>query len=149
MLFFREQAAPWVLPYTNASYCIEGGRSIVVSKAGRRNMGGVWKRDFLGFFLVPNVFPSDSQRVPQVPKLFFKLFPIAPPISPIWFAQSLTLMYINWKVGNRRAHLFLIVQLGVQRGASIGVCKMFQNKLMIHQSIYGSFEKRKKLWEHP
>jgi len=79
-----------MLPYTKASYCIEGGRSTVVSKAGRRNWGGggVWKRGFLGFFLVPNVFPSDSQMVPQVPKLFLKIFPIAPQISPIWFAQS-------------------------------------------------------------
>jgi hypothetical protein len=51
----------------------------------------------LFFFLVPNVFSSCSLEVPQVPNLFPKEFPIAPQFYPIWFAQSSTLMYINWK----------------------------------------------------
>jgi hypothetical protein len=36
-------------------------------------------------------------EVPQVPNLVPKEFPIAPQFYPIWFAQSSTLMYINWK----------------------------------------------------
>jgi hypothetical protein len=40
-------------------------------------------------------FHHVPMEVPQVPKVFLKLFPIAPPFYPIWFAQSSTLMYIN------------------------------------------------------
>jgi hypothetical protein len=39
------------------------------------------------------MFPWGCQRIPQVPKLFFKTFPITLHIYPIWFAQSSTLMY--------------------------------------------------------
>jgi hypothetical protein len=65
-LLFWEPAAPWILPYTKASYCIEGGRSILVSKAGRRNDGGVGAEGCGGgIFWVFSMFPICSQRVPQ------------------------------------------------------------------------------------
>jgi hypothetical protein len=49
---------------------------------------------FFGFFLL---FPMCSH---QVPKLFPKAFSIAPQFYPICFAQSSTVMDINWKVGS-------------------------------------------------
>jgi hypothetical protein len=52
-------------------------------------------RLFLFVLLFPNVFPSCSHEVPQVPKLFPKTFPIAPQLYPIWFAPSPTLIYRN------------------------------------------------------
>ncbi len=61
--------------------------------------GGGLERYFFVFFHVPNVFPMCSHHVPQVPKLFPKTFPIAHQFYPIWFAQSSTLMYVNWKGG--------------------------------------------------
>jgi hypothetical protein len=48
---------------------------------------------------VPNVFSWCVQIVPQVLKLFPMTFPIAPHVYPICFAQSSTLMNINWKDG--------------------------------------------------
>jgi hypothetical protein len=61
-----------------------------------------------------------SHEVPQVPKLFPRAFPIAPQFYPIWFAQSSTLMYWNWKGRLFRNAFASILHLGVQRGASIG-----------------------------
>jgi hypothetical protein len=61
-LLFWEQAAPWMLPYTKASYCVIGGRSIVVSKAGRRNGGRGFGR---GIFLVFSLFPMCSHQIPK------------------------------------------------------------------------------------
>ncbi len=48
-----------------------------------------------------------------VPKMFPKMFPIAPQFYyPIWFAQSSTLMYINWKrFAARGAILFDLIGL--------------------------------------
>ncbi len=46
---------------------------------------------------VPNRFSLCSIEVPQVLKLFLKTFLTAPQFYLIWFAQSSTLMYINWK----------------------------------------------------
>jgi len=48
-------------------------------------------------FQFPNVFPSGSQSISQVLNLFPKMFPIPTQFYPIWFAQSSTPMYINWK----------------------------------------------------
>lgn len=45
-------------------------------------------------FWFPNVFPSGSQSIPQVPKLFLKMFPIPTQFYPIWFGQRSTPMYI-------------------------------------------------------
>jgi len=48
---------------------------------------------FFFFFLcsqcLPNMFPSSSLEVPQVPKFFPKAFPIAPQFYPIWFCLEL------------------------------------------------------------
>jgi hypothetical protein len=63
--------------------------------------------------------------VPQVPKLFPKTFPIARQFYPIWFAQSSTFMYLNWKGGLLESTFVSILQLRVKRGASIGECPMF------------------------
>jgi hypothetical protein len=58
--------------------------------------GGVeWRELFL------SLFSSCSHQIAQVPNLFPKAFPIAPQYYPIWFAQSSTLMYINWKRWNQ------------------------------------------------
>jgi hypothetical protein len=77
-------------------------------------------RLFLFFPLFPNVFPSCSHGVPQVPKLFPKTFPIAPQLYPIWFAQSPTLMIQTEKDGPWKSIFISIWQLRVQRGASVG-----------------------------
>jgi hypothetical protein len=60
-------------------------------------LGGGGGRGRGGFFfpLVPNVFSSGAQRVPQVLELFLMTFPIAPHVYPICFAQSSTPMNIN------------------------------------------------------
>jgi hypothetical protein len=76
---------------------------------------------FLFFLLAPNVFPAYSQMVPIVfPKMFPKMFPIAPGFYPVWDAQSSTPLYINYKVEIQGCTFVFILQLGVQRGASIG-----------------------------
>jgi hypothetical protein len=45
-------------------------------------------------FHIPNVLPSCSHGIPQVPKLFLNMFPIPPQVYHIWFAQSSTPIYI-------------------------------------------------------
>jgi hypothetical protein len=47
----------------------------------------VRERDFFVFSLIPNVFPSSSQRILKVfPNAFPKRFPIAPGFYSVWFA---------------------------------------------------------------
>jgi len=53
--------------------------------------GGMGKGIFV-FSIVLNVFSSCSHGVS---KRFPKMFPIAPQIYPLWFAQSSTIMWIN------------------------------------------------------
>jgi len=70
---------------------------------------------------VPNRFSKGSPAVPNT-------FPIAPQIYPIWFAQSSTFMVYKLKkvsllIGECICFYFVT---GVQRGASIGECPMFQ-----------------------
>ncbi len=61
---------------------------------------GKWGKNFLLLSLVPIMFPMCSCKVlPRVPNLFPQTFPIAPHFFPIWFAQSWSLRYINWKGG--------------------------------------------------
>ncbi len=62
-----------------------------------------------------NFFPC-FQAVPRCPKMF----PIAPGFYPIWFAQSSTPLYIIYKGKTQGCTFDSILQLGVQRGASIG-----------------------------
>ncbi len=81
------------------------------------------------FSLVPNVFPNKfpkcsqmhSLEVCQVPKLFPKVFPKAIQFYPIWFAQSSTLMSINWKgFSYKGIHLFLVCNLGSKEMLPLG-----------------------------
>jgi hypothetical protein len=52
---------------------------------------------FILFFVFP-LFPSSTQRVPKMfAHAFPKMFPTAGGFYPIWFAQSSTPMYTNWK----------------------------------------------------
>ncbi len=72
-----------------------------------------WGRLWRGFFCPP--FPN------LFAKLFPKMFPIVPYYYGIWFAQSSTLMYINWKGETQRSTFVSILQLGVfQSGVSVG-----------------------------
>jgi len=106
---------------------------------------------FWFFFLAPNVFPTCSQLVPlRFPKLFLEAFPIAPQFYPIWFAQSSTLRYTNWKGWQKVNTIESFLQLRVQRGASIGKCSMFQKKIVTGpMNMALSKKKKKKLWAHP
>ncbi len=103
-----------------------------------------WVREqFFGFF-----FPLFSICFHHVHMGFPKLFPIAPHFYPLWFAQSLTPMYIKWKGGPLGNTFFLILGLGVQRGASIGECPMFrENWWWGNQCCF--LRKEKKVWAHP
>jgi hypothetical protein len=93
---------------------------ISCSSMGRLSMHA-WTIQFFSFwrgggnknFFV--VFPC-SQGVLRCPKMF----PIAPEFYPIWFAQSSTPMYIIYKGEIQECTFVSILQLGVQRGASIG-----------------------------
>ncbi len=80
-------------------------QTVFANKSSMQPMkGSAWTNEgpsFFSFFLclhdVPYVFLWCSQRIPQVLNLFHKAFPIiAPHFYPICFAQSSTLMYINW-----------------------------------------------------
>jgi hypothetical protein len=64
---------------------------------------------FFPFFpLVPNVFPTGSCHVP----MRFPKFPIAPQFYPIWFAQSSTLVNMNWNSRLKGSTFVSILQLG-------------------------------------
>jgi hypothetical protein len=53
-----------------------------------------------------------SIRLPKFPSFSPKMFPIAPQFYPIWFAQSPTLMYINWKGTLNSGTFVSILHLG-------------------------------------
>jgi hypothetical protein len=74
------------------------------------------------FSLGLDVFSSSSQRVLKFPNVFRKTFPIARGFYLIWFAQSWTPMYINWK-GEIQGSTFCFYFAA--RG-SLGACPMFQ-----------------------
>jgi hypothetical protein len=77
---------------------------------------GGWR--FYVFFLL---FSSCSQRLPQVPKLFLKTFPIAPQFYPIWFCPKFNSHAIQTrKAGHSGAHLLNVATWGLKR------CLMFQ-----------------------
>jgi hypothetical protein len=98
---------------------------------------------------VPSMLSSCFLEVLQVPKLFPKTFLIALQFYPMWFAQSSTLMYINWK-GRLLGNTFVsILQLGVQRNASIGGVFDAPKKLPMGQWIWLFQKTNKKLWAHP
>lgn len=87
-----------------------------------------------------------SQRIPQVPKLFPKMFPIAPLFDLLWFAQSSTSMYINWKGGDHREKhvLFLFCNLGSTKVLLLWSDQKFQKKLVMGKSIWPLPKKKEK-----
>jgi hypothetical protein len=86
----------------------------------------------------------------EVPKLFPKRFPIAPQFYPIGFALSSTLMYINWKGRLWRSAFVSMLQLKVQRDASIGECSQCSKKHCWWANELSLFpQKKKKLWTYP
>jgi hypothetical protein len=98
----------------------------------------------LFFPVVVNAFPmcshhfpvgslSGSQRVLQIPRLFPKTFLTAPQICPIYELK-------RWMSGG--PHLFLVCNCA-QRGASVGECPLFQNKLVMGQSKWLSLKTHK------
>jgi hypothetical protein len=96
---------------------------------------------FVLFFVCSQWFSSCSLEVPQVPELFLKTFPIAPQIYPIWFAQSSTLMYINWKCKSQGGvHMFLFCNWDPKR-CYYWAEPQCSKKLMIWANQHNSFEK--------
>jgi hypothetical protein len=102
------------------------------------------------FFLVPNVFSTCSHHVPM---RFFefsscspKTFPAAPQFYPIWFAQSSTLTYTNWKrVGCKGgAHLFLFCNWGPKRCFILRGVPQSSKKKRWWANPRGSFTKENK-----
>jgi hypothetical protein len=91
---------------------------------------------------LPNMISSCSFEVPQVPKLFRKVFPITPQFYPIWFAQSSIPMYKlkRWNIG---VHICFYFTIRAQRGAFMrGMPNVLKELLMGNQ--YGSFLKTEK-----
>jgi hypothetical protein len=93
-----------------------------------------------GIFTFFPLFPSCSLCVPMrfsdFPSCSPKTFPIAPQLYPIWFAQSSTLMYRNWKRWTLGSTFVFFLQLVIQRGASIGEYPMFPKNWWMGQSIW-------------
>jgi hypothetical protein len=115
-------------------------------------LGVRWGGELFFVFLpgsqcVPNMFSSCSLKVLQVFKLFPKVFPVVPHLS-IWFAQSSTLICINWK-GRLLGILLFLFYNGIQRNASFGESFNVPKELLMGQWIW-LFQKIKiKLWTHP
>jgi hypothetical protein len=103
---------------------------------------------FSFFFFWGVAMPWSSQRVLQVLKLFTKMFPIAPHLYPIWFAQSSTLMYINVKGGPHGAHLFHFA-IGSPKRVLLWAMPNALKKLATGQSIWPHFGKMKCEHTHP
>ncbi len=100
-----------------------------------------WWGVFFINFLVPNMFSTCSHHVSMRFLKFSscspKTFPAAPQFYPIWFAQSSTLTYTNWKrVGCRGSTFVSILQLGSKEVLLLrGVLNpKFQKKLVMGQS---------------
>ncbi len=89
-----------------------------------------------GIFTFFPLFPSCSlcvpMRFPNFSSCSPKTIPLAPQLYPIWFAQSSTLIYINWKRWTIGSTFVFILQLVVQWGALPNVPK----KLVMSQSIW-------------
>jgi hypothetical protein len=81
-------------------------------------------------------FPKGSQILKVFPDGFLKMFPIAPGFYPIWFAESSTPLCINQKGEGQGCTFVSILQLGVQRGASIGGMPNIPKKLLMGQLIW-------------
>jgi hypothetical protein len=97
-----------------------------------------------GDFLV--FFPCSHQVPFRFPNFFPKAFPISPQFYPIWFAQSSTLMYINWKGRLLGSTFFFILQLGgPKRCFHWGVLNI-PKKLLRGQWRWLFQKNKKKLW---
>jgi len=70
---------------------------------------GQGEMDFFFSLLVPNVFPSCSQRVKKV---FLKMFPIAPVLYPMWFGLGEVQPHVDklkrWNLGEHICFYFAI-----------------------------------------
>jgi len=71
------------------------------------------------------------------------MFPIAPGFYPLWFAQSSTPLYINYKGEIQGCTFVFILRLGVQRGASIGGMPNVSKKLAYWPTNMAPFKKIK------
>jgi hypothetical protein len=69
----------------DGSACTHGWSSFLRGDGGR------------GFFCFVLFFPCSHQVPKMFPHVFPKMFPTAPGFYPVWFAQSSTPMYTNWK----------------------------------------------------
>jgi hypothetical protein len=76
------------------------------------------------------------------------MFPIAPGFYPMWFAQSSTPIYINYKGEIQGCTFVFILQLGVKRGASIGGMPNVSKKVLVGQSIWLLSKRKRKSCEH-
>jgi hypothetical protein len=140
-----------MLPYTKASYCIEGGRSTVVSKAGRRNWGGGVEEGFFGFFpcsqCVPIRFPNGSSSPQVVPQDI--------PSSTSDFSHMVCPKLNSDVYKLKRCSIgecicFLLCNVESKEVLLLGHAQHSKtNWWCTNQLMYGSFEKKKKLWEHP
>ncbi len=96
---------------------------------------------------VPMMFPWCSYQLTKgFPKLFPKMFTIVCQMYLIWFAQSSTLMYMNWKRSDVGEHICFYFATGASIGGVPKCSKIWANQ-------YGSFGKKtkhksKKKWEH-
>jgi hypothetical protein len=97
-----------------------------------------------GDFLV--FFPCSHQVPFRFPKFFPKAFPISPQFYPIWFAQSSTLMYINWKGRLLGSTFLFIVQLGGPKRCFHGGVLNIPKKLLRGQWRWLFKKNKKKLW---
>jgi len=91
-------------------------------------------------------FSKGSQVLKVFPNEFVKMFPIAPQLYPLWFAQSSILMYINWKCMLNGSTFVSILQLGSKKVLLLGAWTMFQ-KLCWLANQHDSFtEIKRKVW---
>jgi hypothetical protein len=94
--------------------------------------------DFFHFSFVPNGFQSGSQYVPKVPNVF----PIAPPLNPICFAQSPPLLtYIDGPKGE-------VFHLSIE-SSMLGKPPQFQLLILLWANQIGSLQKRSWTCEAP
>jgi hypothetical protein len=71
--------------------------------------------------LLPDLFPSSSQKLP-------KMFPTTPTFYPLCFAQTSTPFNMNY---NPRVHIYFYFETGAAKR-----CSMFPKNLLMAQSIW-------------
>ncbi len=127
------------------STCIHDGPYFCLLRVGWEEFSLFW----LPFFqCVFNMFSSCSLEVPQILKLFPKVYAMVPQFYPIWFAQSLILMYINWKgmlLGNT---LVSILQLSSKVVLPCWSIQCSQKNAHGPMNMALSPPQKKELWGH-